>query len=293
MVILEHSPDAGSVFWSGRVGGRGHAQGFPQPRWGAHFNGRAQECLLDAAANHDARVTALETACVQVTPQAHEQGVREVDQCPCTPDECSFSPRTEFGGVGSDLEVFQIRFPVLQSCPFQFRGRYRQAARTALQERGSGTSRSKPEQAREFQPETPVSIDRKVFLQCLKSTPRGSSPGPAGCTYEHFSNVIEALIGARLTALAKFDGEELRVSVLACTRADCVGHFLRATDADPRAMILSDGVGTCDHALRSAMLERVLHMPKARTILFDCPVDPPPVTLGRSSGSRGWSEGTL
>ena len=84
-------------------------------------------------------------------------------------------------------------------------------------------------------------------------------------------------------------------SVSACTRADCVGHFLRAaTDADPRAMILNvDGVGTCDHALRSAMLERLLHMPKARTILFDCPVDPPPATLGRSSGSRGWSEGTL
>ena len=55
------------------------------------------------------------------------------------------------------------------------------------------------------------------------------------------------------------------------TRAgtDCVGHFLRAaTDADPQATILSvDGVVAYDHVLRPAMLERLLHVPKARTIL--------------------------
>ena len=47
-----------------------HAQGFPQPRWRAHFSGRAQERLLNAAANLDARVTVLETAYVQVTLQS-------------------------------------------------------------------------------------------------------------------------------------------------------------------------------------------------------------------------------
>ena len=57
-----------------------HAQGFPQPRLGAHFSGRAQERLRNAAANHDATVSALETAYVQVTLQACEQGVREPDQ---------------------------------------------------------------------------------------------------------------------------------------------------------------------------------------------------------------------
>ena len=57
-----------------------HAQGFPQPRWGAHFSGRAQERLLNATANHDARVSALETTYVQVSLQACEQGVRELDQ---------------------------------------------------------------------------------------------------------------------------------------------------------------------------------------------------------------------
>ena len=34
--------------------------------------------------------------------------------------------------------MFQIRLPVLQSCPFQFQGRYRHAARTALQGRHDG-----------------------------------------------------------------------------------------------------------------------------------------------------------
>ena len=183
------------------------------------------------------------------------------------------------------------------------------------------------QEAREFHPEAPVSIDRKVFLQCLKSAPRGASPGPGGCTYEHLKmlldemdtvelllealtslaranvpsdDVTEALMGARLTALAKPDGgvrgiatgsslRRLVAKILArqfmkefesecapfqyalSTRAgtDCVGHFLRAaTDANPTATILSvDGVGAYDHVLRSAMTERLLHMQKARTIL--------------------------
>ena len=40
------------------------------------------------------------------------------------------------------------------------------------------------QEAREFHPEVPVSIDRKVFLQCLKSAFRGSSPGPGGRIHE-------------------------------------------------------------------------------------------------------------
>ena len=97
---------------------------------------------------------------------------------------------------------------------------------------GPGRNRPISQEAREFHPEAPVSIDRKVFLQCLKSASRGSSPGPGGCTFEHLkmlldemdtvelllealnclaqakvpSDVTEALLGARLTALAKPDG---------------------------------------------------------------------------------------
>ena len=114
------------------------------------------------------------------------------------------------------------------------------------------------------------------------------------------SDVTEALMGAGLTALAKPDGgvrgiatgsslRRLVARILArqfmqefesecapfqyalSTRAgtDCVGHFLRAaTDDNPRATILSvDGVRASDHVLRLAMLERLLHMPKARAIL--------------------------
>ena len=39
-----------------------HRQGFPQPRWGGHFSGRAQERILTTAALTDARVSALESA---------------------------------------------------------------------------------------------------------------------------------------------------------------------------------------------------------------------------------------
>ena len=40
-------------------------------------SGRAQERLLNAAAGHDARVTGLESACVQVILQACEHGITE------------------------------------------------------------------------------------------------------------------------------------------------------------------------------------------------------------------------
>ena len=32
----------------------------------------------------------------------------------------------------------------------------------------------------EFEPDVPVQVDRKAFLKCLKSAPKGSSPGPGG-----------------------------------------------------------------------------------------------------------------
>ena len=55
------------------------------------------------------------------------------------------------------------------------------------------------------------------------------------------------------------------------TRAgtDCVGHMLRAAtdDDDDRATILKvDGIGAYDHVLRSAMLSRLITMPKAQSL---------------------------
>ena len=112
--------------------------------------------------------------------------------------------------------------------------------------------------------------------------------------------IASGLSGARLTALAKPDGgvrgiatgcslRRLVARTLAkqfakdfetecapfqyalSTRAgtDCVGHVLRtATVSDAAATVLSvDGIGAYDHISRSAMLERLSRMPKARAIL--------------------------
>ena len=89
-----------------------------------------------------------------------------------------------------------------------------------------------PREVLEFQPATPLVVDRKKFLTSPKSAPRGASPGPGGCTYEHLRillddrdtfellfeaatslaqasvppDIASALMSARLTALTKLDG---------------------------------------------------------------------------------------
>ena len=89
--------------------------------------------------------------------------------------------------------------------------------------------RAIPREVLEWEPETPVQIDRKMFMKSLKTAPKGSSPGPGGCTYEHLrvlleevatveflleaasslaqtkvpQEIAEALTCARLTALSK------------------------------------------------------------------------------------------
>ena len=88
------------------------------------------------------------------------------------------------------------------------------------------------QEVQDFQPDIQLTIDRKMFVQCLKSAPRGSSPGPGGCTHEYLkillddidtvellleavasvarasipTEVSRALMSARLTALSKPDG---------------------------------------------------------------------------------------
>ena len=113
-------------------------QGFPQPRWGAHFCGRAQERLLNSAAHIDARVTSLECAYVRVVLQACEHGThreQEEQQAQGVAPITSPSPdsRWEVLDQVNLEEVCRTRFLVLQSCPFQLRGRFRQACRVALE----------------------------------------------------------------------------------------------------------------------------------------------------------------
>ena len=91
-------------------------------------------------------------------------------------------------------------------------------------------SRELPQRVLEFNPDTPLAMDRDAFLRSLKNAPRRSGPG--GCTYEHLkvlmddqdtlellfeaatslaqaavpASVAAALTTARLTALSKRDG---------------------------------------------------------------------------------------
>ena len=41
-----------------------------------------------------------------------------------------------------------------------------------------------PQEAVDFKPQSPLSLDGKIFAKCLRTSPSGSSPGPGGCTNE-------------------------------------------------------------------------------------------------------------
>ena len=86
--------------------------------------------------------------------------------------------------------------------------------------------------------ETPLVVSKEILLKSLKSSPRGSSPGPGGCTYEHLkvlmddvdtfellceavtslaqarvpASMSKALTMARLTAFTKKDGGVRRIA---------------------------------------------------------------------------------
>ena len=129
-------------------------------------------------------------------------------------------------------------------------------------------------------------MDREAFLKCLKSAPKGSSPGPGGCTYEHLRILVDdvdtmellfeavtslaqarvpqtissALMSARLTALKKADGG-VRGIATGCTLRRLVARTLAkqfAKDFEeecaPFQYALSTRAGTdcVGHFLRAA-----------------------------------------
>ena len=100
--------------------------GFPQPRWGVHFGGRVQERPLNHAAHINARVTSLECAYVRVILQACEVGAHQEQEKQWTRSRWDVLDQVNLE------EVCRTRFAVLQNCQFQLRGRFRQAARVAL-----------------------------------------------------------------------------------------------------------------------------------------------------------------
>jgi hypothetical protein len=55
----------------------------------------------------------------------------------------------------------------------------------ALKEkRPAGQRTLLPDDVMNFQPAAPLSLERGVFVDCVKTAPRGAAPGPGGCTYE-------------------------------------------------------------------------------------------------------------
>ena len=157
---------------------------------------------------------------------------------------------------------------------------------TALQEKQPRAVKwPLPEDVRAFQPEEAVSLSRNLFADCLKSSPRGSAPGPGGGTFEQLrvlldeedaleellaaaqslaradlpAEVAEAYMQARLTALRKptsgvrgiATGTSLR-RLVARTLARQFGPEVEAACA-PYQFALSTRAGTdcVGHVVRS------------------------------------------
>ena len=51
--------------------------------------------------------------------------------------------------------------------------------------------RELPEHVRAFVPETSLVVNKEILLKSLMSSPRGSSPGSGGCTYEHLKMLMD------------------------------------------------------------------------------------------------------
>ena len=148
------------------------AQGFPRPRCGAHFSGRAQERILQEAGQLDVRAAAIEDVIVRIALEAvrrradsHQQPSQPMSRAqrrrqratahrprpvPESPPDDSW-PQLD----AIDLRaVFQQRFGVLQSCPAFLKGRFRQAIRHALEARHAATQASE---------EAMIRMSRKLF----------------------------------------------------------------------------------------------------------------------------------
>ena len=143
-----------------------------------------------------------------------------------------------------------------------------------------------PKEVLNFEPQTPVVLDRSLFLKSLQTASRGSSPGPGGYTYEQFRVLIDdtatfepffeaasslaqarvprevsdLLMSARLTALSKEDGG-VRGIATGCTFQRLVArtlarHFSKEfeDECSPFQYALSTQAGTdcVGHMLRAA-----------------------------------------
>ena len=121
-----------------------HNQGFPRPQWGAHFCARAQERIINGVVTRDVRGAAIETVCVQIAlqtcrqhgmpPEPSHNQQPTVPASTCDREDMPSSAWEWLDGVDIQ-QVFDKRFWVMQGCPHQVRGRFRQATRCALEAR--------------------------------------------------------------------------------------------------------------------------------------------------------------
>ena len=115
-----------------------HNQGYPRPRWGAHFSGRVQERIMNMAIARDVRGVGLESVFVQLIMSSCPEGLSHDDVAPrvvAAGRDAAVASVVEWEVLDevSLQQVFQKRFSVLQSCPVQVKGRFRQAVRVALE----------------------------------------------------------------------------------------------------------------------------------------------------------------
>ena len=103
-----------------------------------YISGRVQERILNIGIAQDARVSAIESACVMVTMAECEH--RQEPVVPPTPRAARPNINNEFpvscwealDGINLQ-EVFESRFNVfLQSCPHSVRGKFREARSEAV-----------------------------------------------------------------------------------------------------------------------------------------------------------------
>ena len=156
----------------------------------------------------------------------------------------------------------------------------------ALQSRPQEVQRAIPRAVVEWEPESPVQIDMKIFLQSLRTAPKGFSPRPGGFTCEHLRVLLDvvatfdllleaasslaqanlpveiatALTGAHLTALTKPDGG-VRGIATGCSLRRLVARTLAKqfakdfeTECAPFQCALSTRAGTdcVGHMLKAA-----------------------------------------
>ena len=120
-----------------------HNQGFPRPRWGAHFSGRVQERIWNAVIARDARGVARESFYVHIVMQAW-LGERPMDIEEHQPSREQEQARNATGLEFLDNvdlnRVFDSLFSVLQGCPAVYRRRFKQAVRVALARHSANAS---------------------------------------------------------------------------------------------------------------------------------------------------------